>query len=142
MIGDVRLNQQASGARCDDERRMSRRVANRRDGGDARRHLLVPLVFRHFARHHTHDAAHVLEIISQPAGARLMLPSSIQYATSCAGILISALGNAMPASAPTRPLIWSGCKWEITTMSIAFGSIPAATMLAWSWPAVFGPAAP
>src|SRR5215207_9863634 len=66
----------------------------------------------------------------------LMLSSLIQNAQSGAGALISAFGKASAPSAVLTPLMWSGCKCESTTMSIAFASIPAAARCAWHRPAV------
>jgi hypothetical protein len=70
MIGHVGLHQQASGTRADDEGRMPGRMADRRDRGDPLGDLLVPLVFRHFARYQAHDAAHVLEIVREQTRGR------------------------------------------------------------------------
>src|SRR6266508_5561016 len=63
-----------------------------------------------------------------------MFSSLIQNAQSTAGTLISAFGNNRPPSAFLMPLVWSGCRWEMTTISIIFGSMPAAAMFALSKP--------
>ena len=65
----------------------------------------------------------------RPAGARLISPSSIQNFHSVAGTSTSAFGNAGVPSAVSRPFTWSVWKCEITTMSTALGSKPAAAML-------------
>src|SRR5262249_16398868 len=66
------------------------------------------------------------DVLVKPSGARLMLSSFIQNAQSMAGALISALGKASAPSGVLSPRIWSPCRCEIGTMSIAFGSKPAA----------------
>ena len=67
-------------------------------------------------------------------GALAMFSSLIQNAQSTAGTLISAFGKTSAPSAPLMPLVWSGCRWETMTMSIALGSMPAAAMFAVSRP--------
>src|SRR5215831_4787346 len=65
-----------------------------------------------------------------------MLSSFIQNAQSMAGTLISALGKASAPSGVLSPRIWSPCMCEITTMSIALGSKPAAAKVEGSSPTV------
>ncbi len=65
-----------------------------------------------------------------------MFSSLIQNAQSTEGALISALGKASAPVAVLTPLMWSGCRWESTTMSMVLGSMPAAPMLDCSRPKV------
>ncbi len=71
----------------------------------------------------------------RPAGARLISPSSVQYAHSTRGTRISAFGKAGLLSAVRRPFTWSPWKCEITTVSTALRSMPAALRFVWNWPA-------
>ena len=76
------------------------------------------------------------DALKKPSGAFAMFSSLIQNAQSSAGTLISAFGKASEPSGFLIPLIWSPCRCEISTMSIAFGSMPAAARLCGSSPTV------
>src|ERR1700758_1826831 len=51
--------------------------------------------------------------------------SLIQNSQSFAGTLISAFGNAIEPSAARIPLVWSGCRWDMMTMSTFLGAMAA-----------------
>jgi len=59
----------------------------------------------------------------------LALASSIQNAHSGSGTVISAFGKTILSSLVQMPLMWSGWKWEITTVSTFDASMPAAARL-------------
>ena len=58
----------------------------------------------------------------------------MKYFHSTAGTRISAFGKAGLLSGVRRPLTWSPWKCEITTVSTALRSMPAALRFVWNWP--------
>ena len=132
--GDVALQQKLAWPDAISERGVAGRVARGVDRGDAGRELLAPFILASLCPRSAPKMrlvfSNVALLILAARGSPL--PSSIQNAHSFAGTMISAFGKASEPSGVRKPLMWSPWKCEIMTMSIDFGSTPAAARLSGS----------